>query len=136
MIQMLESNEGSDDPFFGYLAYTAPHDPLHVENEALIEKYEELYLSDYNFEELRDLRIKRMEDLGLIDENIDTRWLESSPAWEDLDNVQGPAARLGDRCCVRQRVLPECSSWSRILLASTDRAGSVGDDGGRFVQSR
>lgn len=105
MIQMLERNEGSDDPFFGYLAYTAPHDPLHVENDALIEKYEELYLSDYNFEELRDLRIKRMEDLGLIDENIDTRWLESSPAWEDLDNEQ--RTDLAHRMAVYGAVLHE-----------------------------
>lgn len=60
--------------------------------------------------------------------------IEWDPYWDRI--WVGPAARLGDRCCVRQRVLPECSSWSRILLASTDRAGSVGDDGGRFVQSR
>lgn len=43
MIQMVDQSVESDQPFFGYLAYTAPHDPLHVENTELIEQYLDLY---------------------------------------------------------------------------------------------
>lgn len=88
MIQMVDQSVDSEQPFFGYLGYTAPHDPLHVENKELIEHYLELYRGDYNYEELRDQRIQRMADLGLIDGEVDTRWPEQTPQWDSLTPEQ------------------------------------------------
>lgn len=83
MIQMVDQSGDADRPFFGYLAYTAPHDPLHVENQNLIEQYADLYL-DKDFADVRTERIDRMVELGLLDEGKETRWLESIPEWESL----------------------------------------------------
>ncbi|UVE93799.1 sulfatase-like hydrolase/transferase [Dietzia sp. B32] len=88
MIGMLDQRAGSDRPFFGYLAYTAPHDPLHVEDTDLIEHYLELYGEEYNHEGLRTERIQRMAELGLIDPDVSTRWPEQVQDWGDLSEDQ------------------------------------------------
>lgn len=88
MLQMIEGNEDSSQPFFGYLAYTAPHDPLHVNNKELIDQYLDVYLDNYNYEELRIERIQRMAEIGLIDSDPDIRWPERSPEWDSLTTKQ------------------------------------------------
>ncbi|MGL1889930.1 MAG: arylsulfatase [Reichenbachiella sp.] len=50
-------------PFFAYLAFSAPHDPLHVP-EPWMSKYKGKYNKGY--EELRRSRIERIKELGLI----------------------------------------------------------------------
>lgn len=84
MIQMVDQSVDSQQPFFGYLGYTAPHDPLHVENTDLIDHYLEMYRDGHNFEELREERIQRMVELGLLDGEVDTRWPEQAPTWDSL----------------------------------------------------
>lgn len=84
MIQLVDQSVESDQPFFGYLAYTAPHDPLHVENKDLIDHYLQRYLGTYNYEEHRQERIQQMVELGLIDEGVDTRWPDQTPDWNSL----------------------------------------------------
>lgn len=88
MLQMVDQSVESDRPFFGYLAYTAPHDPLHVENKELIDKYLDIYLDDYNYNDLREQRIQKMVELGLIDEGVATRWPGQTPTWEALTEDQ------------------------------------------------
>ncbi|WP_205754013.1 arylsulfatase [Arthrobacter nitrophenolicus] len=87
MLQMVDQSVEADQPFFSYLAYTAPHDPLHVENEELIEQYLDVYM-DKDFVDLRTERIQRMAELGLIDEGMETRWLDRTPDWESLTPLQ------------------------------------------------
>ncbi|PZU46772.1 MAG: arylsulfatase [Sphingomonas sp.] len=55
--------EGSK-PFFAYLAFTAPHRPLQAPVET-IAKYRGRY--DAGFETLREERLKRQRELGLLD---------------------------------------------------------------------
>lgn len=88
MLQMVDKNVDSDKPFFSYLAYTAPHDPLHVENKELIDHYLDVYLDDYNFNDLREQRIQRMVDLELIEGDSATRWPEQTPEWDSLNEEQ------------------------------------------------
>lgn len=88
MLQMVDKSVESDTPFFSYLAYTAPHDPLHVENKELIDKYLDLYLGDYNYNDLRDDRIQRMVELGILDAAPETRWPEQVPEWDSLNEEQ------------------------------------------------
>jgi len=56
--------ESEDDkPFFAYLAYSAPHDPLHVP-EPWLSKYNGVY--DEGYEKLRENRVQHIKELGLI----------------------------------------------------------------------
>lgn len=52
-----------EKPFFGYIAYTAPHWPLHALT-ADIEKYKGKY--DRGWDKIREERMARMEAMGLI----------------------------------------------------------------------
>lgn len=73
---------GNDDaPFLLYLAYTAPHFPLHARPDD-INRYEGRYMMGWD--EVRRRRYERLLDMGLVDE----RWGISErdgicPAWED-----------------------------------------------------
>lgn len=88
VIQQVDQSVESDRPFFTYLGYTAPHDPLHVENKDLIAKYLDVYLDGFNYEELRTQRIERMAQLGLIDAEVATRWPDQVPPWDTLTPEQ------------------------------------------------
>ena len=69
-------------PFFVYLSYTAPHDPLHVPDTEL-----DLYRAEYNdgYERIAEQRLARIKMLGLIDPDV-TRppRLPMIPAWNEL----------------------------------------------------
>ncbi len=59
-----EHKEGdADKPFFMYVAYTAAHWPLHVPEDSLAE-YRGKY--DVGYDAIRDKRIERLRELGLI----------------------------------------------------------------------
>ena len=52
-------------PYFLYLAYTAPHFPLHAP-EKEIQKYEEIY--SRGWDEIRKKRFSKMGEIGLLDD--------------------------------------------------------------------
>ena len=73
-------------PFFMYVAYTAPHWPMHALDKD-ITKYKGRY--DAGYEAIREARFKKMKELGLIHDwklsPGDARWKdvdESTRAWE------------------------------------------------------
>lgn len=63
-IARLEEYKNVDKPFLLYLAYTAPHYPLHAWPED-IEKYRDTY--KIGWDQLRENRYKRMQEMGIID---------------------------------------------------------------------
>ena len=65
-LDYLEQYKGEDKPFFLYLSYTAPHDPLQAWPED-IAKYADTYKVGY--EAIRKARIAKLKALGLLDEN-------------------------------------------------------------------
>jgi len=86
-----------DAPFYGYVAFTAPHWPLHAKTQD-IEKYRDTYKVGWDV--LRERRLKRMKELGLLPANAelsprspaysghgqgvrDTD--EPTPSWDTLD---------------------------------------------------
>ena len=82
VLQWMQKNKGDGRPFFAYLAYTAPHDPLHAPKE-YIDKYKGKY--DGGWDELREKRFQALKDLGILPE--DTRpfpRLDSVKAWNEL----------------------------------------------------
>ncbi|WP_377768742.1 sulfatase-like hydrolase/transferase [Paracoccus aurantiacus] len=64
MIEYL--GDGSEEPFFAYVAYTSPHWPLQAP-EDWIDRYAGRY--DEGYEVLLEQRIESMTDLGLFPEN-------------------------------------------------------------------
>ena len=85
-------------PWFLYLAYTAPHFPLHAPHD-LIEKYADVYRQGWD--KIREARHERQVQLGLADQSmaltprsvippngVATKhgWSDkSNPAWDSLD---------------------------------------------------
>lgn len=94
-------NERKDDPFFLYMAYNAPHWPLHALPHD-IKKYEDYYLKGWD--QLRAERYQRQLELGILSaENTqlsprtDDRYKPGGlwpftrnplPAWDSLTEIQ------------------------------------------------
>lgn len=62
LMQCIREQE-DDEPFFAYLTYSAPHDPLHVP-EPWMSKYRGVY--DDGYEQLRNRRVNKAKELGLV----------------------------------------------------------------------
>ncbi len=71
-----------EEPFFLYLAYTAPHWPLHALPED-IDKYRQRYRQGWD--EIRRRRYRRQQELVLVEaRHVPSPRPESVPAWEAL----------------------------------------------------
>tara|TARA_B110000908_G_scaffold167350_1_gene220142 strand:- start:649 stop:2154 length:1506 start_codon:yes stop_codon:yes gene_type:complete len=82
-IKYLEEYKGEDKPFFLYLAYTAPHYPLHA-SEQDVAKYRGKYKA-IGWDKLREQRFARQQTLGLHIPNTKLPPRDSSvPAWSDI----------------------------------------------------
>lgn len=80
------------DPFFLYLAFTAPHWPLHAREED-IEANDGAFAAGWD--ELRPRRLARLVEEGLLP--ADTELSErdpSQPAWTDVENREWEARRM------------------------------------------
>lgn len=67
LISYLDSGKNSGKPFFAYAAYTAPHWPLQAPAEYR-DRYRGVY--DVGYDVIRDARIARQKQLGLIPANF------------------------------------------------------------------
>lgn len=87
LIQYLdETRADGSKPFFAYLAFTAPHWPLHAKDED-IAKYETRY--EQGYDALRAERFERQKKLGLIPADSKLyRGHPKWPAWADLTPAQ------------------------------------------------
>ncbi|MGI9533036.1 arylsulfatase [Lutimonas sp.] len=75
-----------DKPFLAYLAFSAPHDPLHVP-EPWMSKYQGVY--DEGFEKLREDRIKKAKDLGLVSNDAKIPAMNhTAKAWNSLSKEE------------------------------------------------
>ena len=83
MIDYIDSQREDGKPFFGYLAYTAPHWPLMAPDES-IKKYKGQYSEGYQI--IQQKRLKKMKALGLI--NNDTQANVKLPSWEQLSKEE------------------------------------------------
>ena len=68
-------------PFFGYLAFTAPHYPIQAPAED-IRRYAGKY--DAGYDVLRQQRLQRLKALQMIPENVVAHDQSSSKRWTDL----------------------------------------------------
>jgi arylsulfatase len=96
---LADARKTPDKPFFLYLAFTAPHFPLHAPAED-IARYKEVYARGWD--KLREERLARMKKLGLVGsdvtlpprsgyETLGYKDRGDNPAWDAL-----PADRRAD----------------------------------------
>ena len=86
IISYIDRYRDSGQPFFAYLAPTAPHWPLQAPDE-YIARYEGRY--DAGYEAIRQARYRRLRELGLnTHDNPLPPMLDIFPAWEDLTPLQ------------------------------------------------
>lgn len=85
-INFLKDHPFAEKPFFMYVAYTAPHDPLQAPIED-IDRYRGKY--DVGYHSIQEGRYQRLVELGLLPENhVRPDWPQNLPRWEDLNPRQ------------------------------------------------
>ncbi len=96
-VDFIREAQQANKPWFLYLAFNAPHFPLHAHEED-IQKYESLYAQGWD--RIREQRLKRQKQLGLVPKNfklpprsnipqnkfnVETGWAgKDNPAWDSL----------------------------------------------------
>lgn len=94
IIEQLQNHQtvSNEQPFFAYVAYTAPHWPLHALPED-IEKYKGFY--DIGWDSLRQLRYEKQKQIGLFEDIPPLSERPSSiPAWETVENQADWSLRM------------------------------------------
>lgn len=91
-IEYIDTGLAADKPFFAYLAYTAPHNPLHAP-DAYIAEYNGVF--DQGWDVVGQNRLERQIELGLVKDDVTSSqrpdWILS---WDDLTaDQQGHRAR-------------------------------------------
>ncbi|MDH5247887.1 MAG: arylsulfatase [Cyclobacteriaceae bacterium] len=100
-----------DKPFFLYLAYTAPHWPLHATHDKM-EMYKGKYLEGWD--SVRNRRHRKQIELGLFEKPVDLSPRdEVVPDWKVVDNKE---------------------SWDLKMAAYAAMLSSVDEGIGRIVQ--
>jgi arylsulfatase len=89
MIRFIDTYKNSGKPFFGYLAYTAVHDPLHAPSE-YIARYKGKF--DMGWDSLYTLRFNNLKKLGIVPDTL-TRHQKFAavPPWDKLPAEQKAA---------------------------------------------
>ena len=86
LIEYIDSNQADDQPFFGYLAYTAVHWPLQAPQES-IARFKGQY--DDGYDVLHANRVQRLKALGLIGANVEAYpRLDQEPEWDSLSEEE------------------------------------------------
>jgi arylsulfatase len=92
-VRFVEEASGSERPFFLYVAFLAPHYPLHAHEED-VAPYREQYLES-GWDRAREARYERQREMGLIPESWElSRRPAYVPAWEDETEKAWQAERM------------------------------------------
>ena len=103
-----------DKPFFPYVAYTAPHWPLHAHDED-IAKYKGRF--DEGWDALREERLDKLVEWGILHAALEAhrRAIRRSR--------RGPTPSTRRGCCAAWRSTPRRSTaWTRASAASSRRS--------------
>ncbi len=93
-VRQIEQHQAAEPgrPFFQYVAYTAPHWPLHAPNED-IEKYKGRF--DAGWDTLREQRLARMVEMGIIAAHCKlTERDPNVPPWKSAEHKEWEARRM------------------------------------------
>jgi arylsulfatase len=85
-LDFIKDEHKDTKPFFLYIAYTAPHWPLHAKPED-IKKYKGKYMQGWT--ETRKKRFEKMKNLGIIGKDVLLSEQDSHvPCWDSLTQTQ------------------------------------------------
>ena len=144
-VKFIQENKNQNKPFFLYLAYTAPHWPLHA-LPADIAKYKGKYRKGWD--KLRQERYQRLLAMGIIDKTTKLSPRdEEVPAWESLTETEKIAwdekmavyAAMVDRLDqnigrLRQQLIASGADKNTVIMFLSDNGGSYEDiDGNGFT---
>jgi len=86
LIEAIRSNREDEKPFFAYLAFTSPHDPMHVP-EPWLSRYRGDY--DDGYDVLKEKRAARARQLGLVASDAGTPARHQAvKAWDSLSEEE------------------------------------------------
>ncbi len=134
------TRQRKEQPFLLYLAYTAPHWPLHALPED-IQKYENRY--QVGWDSLRNERYRKMTDLGIIDPTFRLSPREASvPAWMDAGEKEVWAQKMAVYAAMIDRMdqnigrvfeqLKQAGAWDNtLILFLSDNGGCAEEISGR-----
>ena len=118
-IEEHRTGERRGDPFFLYLAYTAPHWPLHA-HESDIARYRGTY--DQGWDVLRLQRHERQKRMGLVDPQWDLSPRDpKAAAWDSLDDAQ--KAEFAHRMAVYAAQVDRMDQGVGRVLAALEQQG-------------
>lgn len=117
-VQYLNDQKASHpaNPFFLYLAYTAPHYPLHAPEED-VRKYEQLYAQGWDL--IRKKRYARMQELGLVDARYHlTERPAEIPEWDKIPNKKNWIRKMAVYAAMVDRMDQNIGRLIRTLKAN------------------
>ncbi len=134
-MQFIEENKDSGKPFFLYLAFTAPHWPLHAPEED-IARYRGRYMEGWD--NLRRQRYEKMLEMGIInraeklsprDENVpdwDSLSEEEKKRWDDKMAVYAAMVDRMDQNIgrLRAKLMELGQDENTIIMFLSDNGGS------------
>ena len=122
LVQYLEETKGDGTkPFFAYLAFTAPHWPLHASDED-IAKYEHRY--DAGYDALRSERFERMKKLGVVPAN--SQLYTGHAAWPTWDKLPAEHKRSeARRMAVYAAMVDNMDRQIGRVLAHLEKSGEL-----------
>lgn len=90
-VRQIREHDG-ENPFFQYVAYTAPHWPLHAHEED-IAKYKGRF--DRGWDKLREERLERMKEMGIVKQDCRLSERDSNVGpWKDQPHKEWEARRM------------------------------------------
>lgn len=122
VIRYLDDTRGDgSQPFFAYLAFTAPHWPLHAPDED-IRKYEGRY--DAGYDAIRRERLQRMKALGLAP--ADAQAYEGHPRWRKWETLSAEEKRSeSKRMAVYAAMVDNMDRQIGRVLAHLEKTGEL-----------
>jgi arylsulfatase len=101
-VNQIEESVEMGMPFFQYVAFTAPHWPLHAWEDDIV-KYEGKYMAGYDA--VRTARHEQQKGLGVVDDKWEISPRDSdSPDWDDVQNKEYEDIRMATYCAMIEQV--------------------------------
>ena len=101
-VEQIDESIAMDKPFFQYVAFSAPHWPLHAREDDIV-KYEGKYMAGYDA--MRTSRHEQQKGLGVVDDKWDISPRDSdSPDWKDVRNKEYEDIRMATYAAMVEQV--------------------------------
>ena len=139
LIEYLDTGNGTNSPFFAYLAFSAPHIPVQAP-DSHIDLYQGQY--DEGYDLIRQRRLSRMQQLGLVSENVAlARRAPTVTPWDQLSQEEqriqarqmevyaGAVDNMDDNVGRLLDYLRDSGQFNNTLILFMSDNGAAGFDG-------